>query len=238
MSSCNVIRSDLADTIVNDSKLENWFIELDNFAADETLIDLYLQKGNYSSAMSLLDSLPALHNFTAYDLVEYPYYSILKTMQADWLSWDRNVFELTVGEISQLEAIATSSTGTAGAQARGILTFSNTESYEYVDCVQIPDTTAKSKPVADLDNIEDKLYVTAKPNPASGYVRFEYSNSDIDLSGTIHIWNTSGQLVQSIVLTKSDGAKLVNVESWNEGMYFYSLAIGHNTVSGKLLIKR
>ncbi|HEY9115891.1 MAG TPA: S8 family serine peptidase [Bacteroidales bacterium] len=235
----DMLRSDLADTLAHQSEVNSWLLYLDNYAADESRIDLFIQQGKYSNAMALLDSLALIYTFTAYDSIEYPFYQAFKTLQYSWLNDDRNVFELNTGEISQLVNIADSSQGSAGAQARGILEFAYPELYSYIDCLQMPDTTLKNRLISGSEKTENVfISITARPNPATYQLTFEYYCPKESKLGTIYIWNANSQLIKTINFKTNEGIEIVNVENWPAGVYFYSFTNELTVRSGKFVVNR
>ena len=80
-----------------------------------------------------------------------------------------------------------------------------------------------------------KVGVEVYPNPATNRVTFEYQYPEQDGKATISIHNAQGRLVSSIKLNNTKGTKTVNVESWENGIYFYSLTTGSRMKSGKFL---
>jgi hypothetical protein len=236
-SAYDIIRSELADTLVQSTEINTWLLNLANYTADESRVDLLIQQDNYNHALALMDSLAIKYTFTAYDSVEYPFYQTFKTLQSCWLANRRSIFELTATEINQLSAIADNSNGIAGAQARGMLAFAYPDQYQYVDCIHMPDTTVKSLPFYDLGNtFNETISINAKPNPASRQISFDYFYMPENGSGTLSIWNTNGQLILTIKLNDNKGKEVVNIEHWKEGVYFYNLSNKRHSKTGKFIV--
>ncbi|MCF6169878.1 MAG: T9SS type A sorting domain-containing protein [Bacteroidales bacterium] len=235
----DIVRSDLADTATHPGLFETWQDKLNTYAAAESVIDLYLQQGDYTTAMNKVDSLQINFVFSSYDSVEYPYYQNLKTLQAGWLGQGRNIFDLTSSEISSLSAIADSSRGIAGAQARGILAFAYDSAYAYVNCAQMPDTSQKSVRLGSGSDKHGKsLSITVKPNPATDRVIFTYSLPEGIENGKLMLYNPSGRLLDRLDLTKAQGEIQYNCSHLEPGFYFYSVSCAGELKSGKLVIVR
>lgn len=234
----DIIKSSLADSVVHESTIESWLIELNSYTADESRIDMYFQQGDYSNAMALLDSLQLKYQFSGYDSVEYNYYRTFKTLQFEWMYKGTYITDIAPGDISQLEYIAENSKGSAGAQARGILEFLEPDYYSFADCISLPDNL-KSEAIGiggGEKEADGLLEVSVKPNPANQYVEISYTSVE-DLSmGNIKIWASSGSLIHTANLKSKAGVEKIDVSNWQPGMYFYSLTNGSNMKSGKFII--
>lgn len=238
-SAYDIIRSEQADTVVHSSSIDNWLTNLDNISATQSRVELYIQEVEYSIALELLDSIPELYAFSSYDSSEFTYYSILKSLQTGWLINRRNIFELNTGELSQLTNIASNSKGIAGAQAKGILEIYDNDTYSYIDCLTMPDTTTKNKLYNPKElNRSESIIVNVKPNPASTQIKFDYFNNTNASQGLIQVWNTRGQMIHSSQISQSNGSLMINVESWQKGLYIYSLIFGDQNTTGKFIINR
>ena len=164
------------------------------------------------------------------------------TTQATLLSESRTLFNLTTDEINSLIAIADSSKGTAGAQARGILLFAYDTIYSYTPpCPQLPDSTLKSaelKGDAGLDDNNGGLTVSAKPNPANNTVTFSYTlPAGVD-KAVLKLFNANGSPVDKRILNNASGELQYNCSHLKPGIYYYNVPSGNETVSHKLVIVR
>jgi len=233
----DILRNDMADTLVQTEKFEAWQAELNTYASVESVIDLYLQQGDFVTAMNKVDSLQIDFVFDAYDSIEYPYYQNLKNMQATLMGQGRTVFELTTSEINSLSAIANNSRGSAGAQARGILTFAYDSLYSYVNCIALPGSSNKSAEFNNgSENKNSKLTVSVKPNPAGNSVTFYYTLPESCTSGIVELYDNSGKSVKRITIT-NNGTKTIDCSGLPSGIYFYRCVAGNTVSSGKLVIK-
>jgi hypothetical protein len=160
----------------------------------------------------------------------------LKELQIDWLNDGRNIFELTTIEVDKLETIADSSRGTAGAQARAILSFAFDTTYFYTNCVSTPDTSQKSAPIifgGDTENTD--VWLTANPNPATNYVNFNYSIGN-NANAILQLYNQNGILIDEIILEKGSNNFKYNCSNYKAGIYYYSTTIERTILNGKIII--
>jgi hypothetical protein len=232
----DIIRSNLSDTLVHDSLFVLWQEKLGTYTTAENMVDYYIQKGDYVTAMNKVDSLPISFTLSTYNSAEYNYYYDFKDMQTTWLDSGRDIFSLTTSEINDLQAIADSSRGTAGAQARGILNFALDTAYFYTNCIAAPDTSQKSSPVASgNEDTNNSFWIIASPNPASKSINFKYSLSE-QKSAVLRLFNQNAKLVDEIVLENGSNIFRYNCSNYKSGVYYYSLNAGNNILKGKIVI--
>ncbi len=233
----DIIRSDMADTIAHPDRYKTWMEKLNTYATNETMVDYYLQQGDYITALNKVDSLPYRFAFTAYDSTEYPLYSDFKHLQATWLDQGQTVFDLTTTEINSLITIADSSKGTAGAQARAILQFAYPSQYSYTDCIGKPGGTTKS---AELNNgsasENSELTVSVKPNPVSTTVTFSYTLPKDNSTGTVVLYDNSGKKVKTIQIN-NNGTTTLDCSGLSSGIYLYRFTSGSSVKTGKFVIQ-
>jgi len=80
------------------------------------------------------------------------------------------------------------------------------------------------------------IEITVKPNPARGWVTFNYTLPDSESEGVIKISNISGKLVTTITITGKQGQKVWDTRKIKSGVYFYTLNISGFNKSGKIII--
>lgn len=234
----DIIKSDLADTVTYSDLFSSWLEDLGTYTAIESLVDMYMQQGDTTTALNKVDSLQYNFTFSEYDSIEYSYYSQLKTSQSIWIGDDRSIFELTTLEINKLSSIADSSQGVAGAQARGILAFTLDSIYSYSKCIPDPETSHKSSPnngsVIDSDK---ESYIKVSPNPASDNINFEYVLPENSIDGIIKLFDTSGKLVTEVKTKNTRGTITIDCTGLRTGIYYYRFSSGNVSQSSKIIIK-
>ena len=236
----DIIRSNMADTIAHPELFKTWMEKLDTYTSAEAMVDYYLEQGDYTTALNKVDSLPYRFAFTAYDSIEYPLYSDFKHKQATWLADGRTLFNLTTSEINSLIAIADSSKGTAGAQARAILRFAYPSQYSYIDCIGYPGSSIKSAELnSGSENVQHaNLTVTVQPNPAYSTATFSYVLPDGIETAIFSLYSATGKQLKTALLTGNNSTYQYNCSQLQQGIYYYKVTAGNNHVSGKLVIVR
>lgn len=234
----NIIRSLLNDTISNNDELRNWFDNIGGKRADEQIIATYMSESNFSNALSLANMMPSLYNYIENELDEHNYYMQMLNLQIGLAQQQRTIFDLDSTEVANLVFIAGNSTGTAGAQAKGILEFAY--GYHFYNCIDPEESGMKSgkylNPVS-----PEKIYgieITARPNPAKAWVAFNYTLPLNDPQGVIKISDLSGKEIASIPISGKQGQQIWDTRADKPGVYFYTLNTAGFSKHGKIVISQ
>ncbi|MBL7105353.1 MAG: hypothetical protein ISS18_13575, partial [Bacteroidales bacterium] len=195
-----IIRNALNDTVPGLEDVRNWLDNLQSLAMDYQITDSYLQEGNTIDALALVDMMPQLYNIPPESMESYNRYKTLKQLQAQLITEERNIYQLSADEKAEVEDIAANSTGRAGKQARNILQF--VYGNEYCDCPAMPESGFKSSPVSTYELLNDLFepQVEAYPNPAATWIAFDYRLSVNTEKAVIQISDTKGQVINNILL--------------------------------------
>jgi Secretion system C-terminal sorting domain len=79
----------------------------------------------------------------------------------------------------------------------------------------------------------------AYPNPASNNVNFDYKLPVNITEANIKVTNLLGTIIDIIILDKTEGKAILNVNNLKNGIYFYSLIINNSaTITRKFVVKR
>jgi len=235
----DIIRSNLNDSVTNMTELRNWLDNVGGKRADEQIIASYIAENNYTDALALANMMPALYDFSGYELTEHNYYMDMLNLQIQLTQEGRTVYELDTNEVNNLVTIAENNNGTAGAQAKGILEFAY--GHHFCNCLNVSDATGSKS--SGMINLEDfaKAYgleVTSEPNPASEWVVFNYTLPYDKSEGTIKIVDTKGAFVTAFKVSGIQGQKVWDTRKLNSGVYFYTLRVGEFVQSGKIVISK
>jgi hypothetical protein len=233
----DITRSILSDSITNLNDLRNWLDNIGGLVADKQIISTYLQEGDTSNALTLLNMLPALYDLHDEELDAYYDYSDMVNLQITLQSQNRNIHQLDSTEITGLLWMADSALGDARMQARNILEYAY--GYHYCDCPALPDSIGlKSRSNLNYGNLikAKGMEINATPNPASTWVAFDYRLALTDTEGSIIISDISGRVIETIKVTGNQGQKTWDIRWIKPGIYLYTLNAGGLSKSGKLII--
>lgn len=233
-----LLRNMLNDSITNMDEVRNWLDNLQSLAMDYQIVDSYLQEGNTTSALALIDMMPQLYNITGEDMDEYNRYKSLKQLQAQLKDEDRNMFLLTANEKSLLEDMVTSSKGRAGMQARNILEF--VYGNDYCDCPSPLEEALKSSSISTME-VVNKAYepiIEASPNPAKNWTTFTYKLPETTDDALLQVTDAKGHLVHSVQLTGVQGQTIWDTRKVDPGVYFYTLKCKGSATTEKIVIAK
>ncbi|GAB4319556.1 MAG: hypothetical protein Kow00127_11800 [Bacteroidales bacterium] len=235
----DMIRSTLADTVMDLVQLRNWLDNLGGISADKQIISSYITEKNYSDAQSLLDLLPSLYELEGQALTDYNDYKNLIEMQMNWQQQGRSIFELDSLELALLQNYADNSNGEAKNIARGILEFAY--GFHYCDCLINSDSSSmKSSRVFPSESFNKifKPEIYVKPNPATDWTTFYYELPDDASEGIIEITDVSGSVIKSFSVSGKLGQQLWDTRGIKSGVYLYTIKSNGFSKSGKIVINK
>ena len=90
-----------------------------------------------------------------------------------------------------------------------------------------------------VDEIAEKVvFSNAYPNPANTIVSIDYDLNSINMPAQVAVYNMLGQNVINQNIENNAGKLQFSVADLNEGIYFYSIIVGSQTVETKKLLVR
>jgi len=234
----DIVRSLLNDSVSNNNELRNWLDNIGGKRADEQIIASYMNEGNFTNALSLANLMPSLYGYTGNELTEHNYFTDMLNLQINLVQQGRTIFELDSTEVANLEFVAGNSNGTAAAQAKGILEFAY--GYHYCNCIEGDGTGYKSSGNFNYDAFS-KVFgpdVEVKPNPAGEWTTFNYSLPAIDSDGVIKISDVNGKIIETFVVSGTQGQKVWDTRKINNGVYLFTFESNGISKSGKIVISK
>ena len=230
----SIIRDIVRDSTSDGTDLRNWLDNLQDMGSDYQIIDSWLQERNTASALALLNLIPQTYNLRGEDLTEFNYYKDLKILQANLITEDRNMTQLTKAEIESLDQTAQNSRGMAGVQSQNILEFFY--GYEYLGCAALAGNPI-SRPIhQNSDKKVPEANLTASPNPASDWCSIMYDLHQIEGSGTIQINDQNGNPVTTFNIVHAKGQFVWDVRNITPGIYYISLTNEKFNKTYKLIV--
>ena len=233
----DIIRSILSDSIVDINDYRNWLDNLGGLEADKQIIASYLNEGDTTSAMSLMNMIPSLYDLQGDELNCFYDYKNLVQMQLNWKLTGKNIFELDSADIAMLEIYASGNSGSARNMAGNILSYAY--NYHYCDCIHINDSSYFKSWNNSITGALNKAFgpeISAEPNPASTWAAFNYRMASDKSVGYIIITDLSGNKIQQFMVTGKQGQQVWDTRLVKTGMYFYTLISNGLSKSGKIII--
>jgi len=219
--------------------LRNWLDNIGGINSDRRIITSYIEQGNFTDAFTLANMLPSLYKLQGNDSVEHTYYIDILNLYQILHQEGRTTYQLINNEKATIDNIAQSSSGIAGSQAKSIL---QAVYNEYCDICPNVDNSASHKSDKFINNDDiNKIYgldISAKPNPASYWVAFDYTLPKEQDEATISLRNISGNIIDVIKIEGQQGQKLWNITHIPSGAYVYTIESSGFTKSGKLIITK
>jgi hypothetical protein len=234
----DMIRSYLNDTVTDYAQLRNWLDNLGGIEADRQIVASYAQEGNYNSALALANAMPQLYNLQGTELTEHNQYMQLLALQQTLQNENRGITMLTEPEIAELVAIAEINKSSAGATAKGIL--ESFYSKHFCDCPEVAGATSFKNSRVDPAEL-GKIYgldITAKPNPATDWVAFDYKLPENESTANLTLTDITGKTIESFNLNGQQGQKVWDTRDIKPGTYIYTLKVASYNKTGKIAIVR
>ncbi|RLD84785.1 MAG: hypothetical protein DRJ10_00290 [Bacteroidetes bacterium] len=122
--------------------------------------------------------------------------------------------------------IMNNSRGLLHAYARNLLML--TDGLEYNEPYVLPDTSS-NKSAAVKENVyshfwDEESYFKLYPNPANGYITFEYKLDYGISKPVVEVISVDGIHVNTFRLFNSTGIKIIDLRDWNSGIYIIRLS--------------
>lgn len=235
----DIIRSILADSIVNTTELRGWLGNLNDLGADREIIASYMAEGDFDNAFALANMLPTLYEFGSEEMDEHADYMRMLNLYRSLRQAGRNTRQLTQQEIEDIEDIAENSTGTPQRMAQNILEANSLR--HFADCPNAPYPGGQRG--SSDGQIDPELFgkamglsVEAKPNPATTWVAIDYTLPGDAEKAILTLTNALGVKVASYNLSGHQGQKVLDLREFASGVYTCTIACGEYFQTQKIVI--
>ncbi len=240
-AAADMVRSILADSIVDMNELRGWLANMNDLSADRQIISTYMAEGDYGTAFSLANMLPTLYEFDATALAEHDDYMELLGLYRDLHNDGRSTLQLTNGETEDVEDIAINGTGLPQYMAQSLLEATN-ERYHFAECPEL-DFSLPSKGASQGYTQEDLskamgLSVSAKPNPATTWVAIDFTLPGDAKTAAVEIVNSLGEKVMLSQLNGNVGQKVLDLRELANGVYTVTVLCGEYYLTEKLIVTK
>jgi len=233
------------DSIIELAQIRDWYDEMPSLSAKYSLAEIYNQLGSFKEGLETLESIPAMFNLDADELIEHKNYVALFIFKNNIRESGRVIAELTKTEINSLIYLAEASHGLSSIMAQNILCFFYEICFEKEICVKPSMTNSqnetKDEPADETANYayseegEDGMIgqgglhesITLYPNPGKDHIIVisEVENCRFELI------NVMGVTVESVLLKQ--GNNTINTSALSKGIYIYKVMINNEMITGK-----
>ena len=238
----DIVRSCLNDSVTDLTELRTWLANMDDIASDRMIVASYLQEGDSVHAFGLANMLPELYGLQGDAHADHTDYMRLIELYQTLNRESRNVNTLTDTELSMVNGIAASGTGTSKTMAEAILMERFDENILSSECPTMPGNNGGIRRSASFKDtaLNEALGFTASvsPNPATTWTTVEYKLPADKSQASFSVTNTLGVIVMSTELNGKQEQKVLDLHSLADGVYFYTIRCGEYTTTGKLVITK
>lgn len=236
----NVLKELLMDTTQQPARsgnnlemVRNWQRRINTPVAKYDLVETNYQMGDYETAAFVLNKIPDWFELDEEAEAEHENYIAFFNFKNGIRLSGRNWSQLTEDEIAQLQILAENSTGRSSSMAKGVLCFFYDICYDFEEEPSrgSSDFTTISENIAEISNI------IVYPNPTNDIIYFEWTETEAG-NVSIQIYNMMGQLVQTLsekAATKGKQHFEINLKGQPNGIYYYKVETGTQSVNGKIV---
>lgn len=218
----------------NEDELMNWLEQESDFTSIKMLVGLYYNRGNLDMASQYLSMIEAVNEGDEETNRFIQFYQTL--LNAGFAG--RNLGQLDENEWAVINDISTSNS-TAGASARGMLTFFKGAPMDvYVERDYTPPVAARQgNPNEEPSTPSAQLFIY--PNPSYGNDVQVVFNAEVPGNTIIRLLDVSGKEVENHVINTNGYVATIQTEGLANGIYFVQALCGDRILdSVKLVIAR
>lgn len=238
----DVVRSILNDSVFDYNDLIAWLGNMEDIESDREIVSIYMENGDYTSAMALANMLPSLYNLTDDDITEQSDYMVMLNLYRNLYGDGRTTMQLNGNERATVEHMAIYGTGMPQAMAKAIMM--EAYGYRYDDCPSGVNLNIPVKGMGQMDSgiSGDELdkamgfTISVSPNPARTWAAIDYSLPIGDDHALLTIFNIHGKKVAEYRLQGCEKQKVIDLRDLVPGVYTYTVSCGKLSQTGKLVI--
>jgi hypothetical protein len=229
-----MLMSAIHDTTTNFDQIRLWLGRRGDLVAKEMIVSSYLEEGNLTQALSMLNSIPSELNLSGLSLEDYNDYKDLLLLKLSLDSSNLTFKDIDTTSIIWLEKMAAKDFGQSRFRARAILEqFFN---YHFFDCTEEPNTgSLKSAHVGTRHISKDGFKLDLSPNPTSSYTLVKY-----ELSGAkkalLSVYDIQGMKVFETEILSDRNSYTLDTRKLIKGTYVVRISINGMERSAKLLV--
>lgn len=219
-----------------------WLAKLESAASQYLIVDSYIEQGNYSTALSVLNKIPT--QFTLSDEEKRDYQETLTFLQiiTDLHNKGKLLNQLSTAQKESITTLAEKGIGQGGQRARNLLCW-----WYGTHCEPnwtLPTITNSSARGAEKLDEQKRQVVDGAlnlfPNPATNQLMITYKFDEVmDNLVEIQVYDMLGRMVYQQNANSSESNLSLNIENWAQGMYEVRIAhSGKQLATQRLLVQR
>ncbi len=202
------------------------------------LVSYYLFQNQVSQATQVFNSIPNNFTLSERELIDYEKFDSLFNIQFSLNLQNKTYFEMDSIQTLVIRSLALDTLSKAGIWAKNIV--SMIDNVQFLEHFILPTInsfrkshTSQSNPNS-TENESFKIY----PNPSKKYFIIEYNHKDINFTtATIRITNTTGIVVDNVIINQSQNQILYDTRQLQSGVYYCQLLSNEYVIkSVKLMI--
>ncbi len=221
-----IIRSELADTTdFNLSKVRTWLANKESVEADYLITETYLEAADTINARLVRDSIPVKYELTSGQNEAFEDYVQWTEFKINLIKNGKKLLFLDSTEVIQVQNMADTCLGIAGAQMQGLL--NSRYGYDYRINPKIPASGQEMIQVPpvnqSLSQTQFQRLIYARPNPAKDLVTFDYQLPQEIENAEIILSDLKGRQIERIAIENPKGKIQWRPEKLPAGIYTYKL---------------
>ena len=224
---------------LNHEEMRFWLGQLHDVEADYSIIDDYIELGNYNDAQIIMNSIPLLYKLDKYQSAEYQTMLDLNNWKLDlFQNGSKSYTTMSENEKSSLQAIADNGFGLGKYKAENILNYFANGTYLHLPELPNNQNQRRANPIKSIAESKE-VYIKAYPNPAKDLLIFEFQLPCVEKEALLEIIDITGKKVYEVNVQNEMHQHILDVQKFANGLYSYTLKCGGSIISnGKVSIQK
>jgi hypothetical protein len=238
----DVDSTDHLDTTNISNQICYWLNHSQTIEAKYDLVEYYYNQQLFTLAENTLLNIPTNFNLTDDQLTAYNDYTYFYYFKKSHLLNGQNLSELNESDLQTLISFASIRENFATALAQ------NTLCFYYDICRNDESIESSSNRIAqhvnnsfsfNFESLVNNNSVKVIPNPAIDFANFYYYLESLNGNADLGIYDNTGKLVTSFIITSKIGELKWDISTINNGIYTYQVTCNKTILTnGKLSIKK
>lgn len=225
----------LTDTLNSDDSFESLLVLLEEencLKSKYKLASIYLEKGEVSQSINLLNNIPNMFNLKNEDQLTHAQMLDLFGLLVDVQLGNSSFSNLTSQELSLIENLEFNGNGDAMVFARNLRSHLGLSSY--IEPYIFPDynksAIAEYEEQLILQSLDNFKYLSVFPNPAKDYINIEYKLDQIFHNAEIRIADLTGKVIYINKLNSIVDNEIIDIRDFVSGNYLMSIIVDGKTL--------